>query len=101
MASAAADGLNPIEVLKEIHSAVPVKGKRRHHHCCKSYGKIGFTSLAKMIAKKWNGLSAATKASFEVMATEDKKLYEQKVKEWKNKQAEKYKYDANKLNTMA
>eukprot|EP00957_Ditylum_brightwellii_P169354 12890010-Ditylum_brightwellii.AAC.1 len=40
MASAVADGLNPIEVLKEIHSAAPVKGKRRHHLCCKSYGKI-------------------------------------------------------------
>eukprot|EP00957_Ditylum_brightwellii_P008137 616910-Ditylum_brightwellii.AAC.1 len=35
------------------------------------------------------------------MAAKDKKLYEQKVKEWKNEQAEKYEHDTNKLNAMA
>eukprot|EP00957_Ditylum_brightwellii_P205931 15346049-Ditylum_brightwellii.AAC.1 len=65
MAVAAAEGFDPLEVLKELQITASVTGKRRH--CC----------LSKF---KWNGLNATAKAPFEAMAMEEKKLYKASVK---------------------
>eukprot|EP00957_Ditylum_brightwellii_P179040 13637931-Ditylum_brightwellii.AAC.1 len=93
MKSAAAEGYDPIEVLKEIRITASDKGKRRRRNRCKSYGNIGFGALAKNIAEKWNGLDATAKAPFAAMAMEEKMLYNAKMIEWKKKKAEKLKYE--------
>mmetsp|Transcript_4271 Transcript_4271/g.5567 ORF Transcript_4271/g.5567 Transcript_4271/m.5567 type:complete len:369 (+) Transcript_4271:151-1257(+) len=86
VAMAIAKGFDRHEVLNEVRntSAEGVKKTR----CCqrKSYGKVGFGTLAKTIAEKWNNLDDDAKIPFEDMARAEKETYKAKVDKWKKDQ---------------
>eukprot|EP00957_Ditylum_brightwellii_P201280 15324919-Ditylum_brightwellii.AAC.1 len=98
---AAAERLDPEEVLKEIRIASSDKMKKRHCHCCKFCRKIGFAALTKHVAAKWKGLESVAKTLFKIMARKDKQRYSNDICEWNEVQTiRNHEVDGNALNVV-
>eukprot|EP00957_Ditylum_brightwellii_P091141 6939432-Ditylum_brightwellii.AAC.1 len=67
---AAAEGLDPEEVLKEKRIVSSGKMKKRCRHRCKFCKKIGFAALTKHVAAEWTGLETVAKTPFEIIGKE-------------------------------
>lgn len=52
----------------------------------RSHGKIGFASLARSIASKWNNIDPEERKPFDEIAAEDKARYTREMKVWKAEQ---------------
>lgn len=49
----------------------------------RSHGKIGFASLARNVAAKWNNIDPETRKHFDQLAAEDKARYKREMETWK------------------
>lgn len=57
----------------------------------RSHGKIGFASLARSVAAKWNNIDPETRKHFDRLAAEDKERYKREMEAWKEAQTLKQK----------
>ena len=53
----------------------------------RSHGKIGFASLARTIAGKWNNIDPETRKHFDQLAAKDKERYKREMEVWKAKES--------------
>ena len=78
------------------HERQRILGSRQSHPFVKTYrshGKIGFTELARSVAKKWKALDKAGKAPFEAIAAVESARYEEEYYEWKTRKGQSYYVD--------
>ena len=80
------------QILKKTPSKYEGEKPRRSH------GKIGFATLARSVATKWNNNDPETRKHFDQLTAEDKTRYKREMEAWKEAQLFKEK-EMNKSNT--
>lgn len=80
---------------KVILASLPSSGRKSR----KVHGKIGFASLAKIIAARWKEIDETTLQHFEELAARDKARYTREMEAWKHLKREREAFMARRVDT--